>query len=156
MSLSSGPPVQPLRVRAVVAHRALLRQDFRYFLSKLRASNGRLLEVPDHLKAWADLMTEHERLVLLAPRGHGKTTLAVAYVLWQFYKHAHPVDRHATSAAGALPSAPGTFSALLFSATQERATAVLELARELLVANEALLVAGPIPTCSCSMTWRAI
>jgi len=126
--------VRQARLRAV--RQALLRQSFKFFLSELRGSNGQPLEIPEHLKAWADLMTEHQRLVLLAPRGHGKTTTVVAYILWQFYRHAHPVRT-----VGA-PSAPGTFSVLLFSATQDQATAEHELARQLLVANEELF--GPV------------
>lgn len=132
MSASAAPPIAPRRAPLRVVRRALLRQDFRYFLSQLQTSNGRTLEVPDHLKAWSRLMPEHQRLVLLAPRGHGKTTTVVAYILWQFYRHAHPVRT-----VGA-PSAPGTFSVLLFSATQDQATAEHELARQFLVANEAL------------------
>ena len=138
MTTTSDASSRPPRAPARAAYAALLRQDFTFFMSQLRAANGQPLIVARHHQAWGRLMMQHERLVILAPRGHGKTTTAVAFVLWQIYRHAHPVK------VGRGTSAPGTFSVLLFSATREQAKAVLELVRELLVANEALFgVVGP-------------
>ena len=123
-----GPP----RTRTGALHSALLAQSFLYFLAALVDVAGRPLILAPHILAWAELIEREPRLVLLAPRSHGKTTLVLAYLLWCFW-------RHGRDEAGRPLAAPaGTFQAVLFSATMDQALVDMVLVRDLLVANAVL------------------
>jgi hypothetical protein len=126
-----GKPAQRARASAIV--RALLYADFSFFVSQVRDSAGEPLAVAAHHRRWARLIADSPRLVLLAPRDHGKTTLLLVYVMWQFYRHVHdPFGRP-------LRNATGTFSAVLVSATWDQARVLLATFRDLLLANVTLL-----------------
>jgi hypothetical protein len=124
----SGPPTVP--TGALDA--ALLAASFLYFLAALVDVAGRPLILAQHILDWAELIEREPRLVLLAPRSHGKTTIVLAYLLWCFW-------RHGRDAAGRPLAAPaGTFQAVLFSATQPQALVDMVLVRDLLLANVVL------------------
>ncbi len=115
------------------------------FMSELVDLDGRRLQVAAHHELWCELVSHHPRLVLLAPRDHSKTTLALVYVLWQFYRHA--IDR-----AGAIRSMPqpGPYLAVLFSATGKQAAVLMSRFRDLLAANAELFVTKTGPASSWS------
>ena len=58
-----------------------------YFMSRLHDEGGRPLQVPAHVVEWLGLFQKHDRLVLLAPRGHGKSVTVVCYLLWLCWRH---------------------------------------------------------------------
>ena len=117
-------------IRPTDLTRRLLRESFPLFMGHLQTDDGRLLEVAPHHVAWCQLITDHPRLALLAPRDHSKTTVGLAFVLWLFF-------RHATDPDTALPlvGAPSTYTAVLFSATHDQARVLMTRFRELLGAN---------------------
>jgi hypothetical protein len=109
-----------------------LMASFRLFLSALLDAAGRPYEMPAHLVQWALLIETEPKLVLRAPRSHGKTTLLLAYIAWCCW-------RHGRSPTGALVTAgAGMFEAMLFSATREQALELMNRFRDLLLANPAL------------------
>jgi hypothetical protein len=134
-SPNEGPAAGHLALSAL--HDQLMYHDQAYFMSQLRDVDGRRFEVAPHHERWSRLIQDHARLVLLAPRGHGKSTLAQLDVLWLFYRHAHEPD-------GRPRSTPlGTWQAVLFSATLDQVRVHLERFRGLLAANPEIF--GPIP-----------
>lgn len=108
---------------------AALAASFPLFLTVLVDTAGRPLELPGHVLSWADLVAREPRLVLRAPRSHGKTTLVLAYVAWCCWRHGR------TERGGGGPGEAGTFEAVLFSATREQALELMARFRDLLVAN---------------------
>jgi hypothetical protein len=122
----------PRRVPLSAVHRALLYASFAFFMGELLDPAGRPLTVAEHQELWCDLIAMEPRLVLLAPRDHGKTTLLLAYILWQFWRHGHD------SSGRPLATPAGTYSAALFSATRDQGLVLMAKFRELLVANGAL------------------
>jgi hypothetical protein len=129
MSLSQAhrSDVAHAPTRAVRA--ALLAASFLMFLAELVDAAGRPLILAPHTLAWAELIAKEPRLVLLAPRSHGKTTLVLAYILWCFWRHAHDEGGRPL----AMPA--GLFQAVLFSATQPQALVLMAIFRDLLLAN---------------------
>lgn len=109
---------------------AALAADFTLFFGQLVDRAGQPLEVPPHLVCWADLIAGEPRLILRAPRGHGKSTLLLAYLAWCCWRHGRPVDD---------PIVPpgGPFEAVLFSATVEQGLVLMRRFRDLLDANPA-------------------
>lgn len=139
MAESTPRPERPAAgVLALSAlHEQLMYHEQAYFMGQIRDVDGRRFEVARHHERWSRLIQDQARLVLLAPRGHGKSTLAQLDVLWLFYRHAHEPD-------GRPRSAPlGTFQAVLFSATLDQVRVHLERFRGLLAANPEIF--GPIP-----------
>jgi hypothetical protein len=124
----TGPPT----ARTGALHSALLAQSFRYFLAALVDVAGRPLILAPHILAWAELIEREPRLVLLAPRSHGKTTLVLAYLLWCFWRHGRD------EAGRPLATPAGAFLAVLFSATKPQALVLMALFRDLLLANRDL------------------
>jgi hypothetical protein len=119
------------RLPAETAVLQLLYSSFEFFTSRLRDSEGRPLVVAAHHRDWCKLFLENERLVLLAPRDHGKTTLEIAYLLWRCWR------RGRNPATGKPIAGPtGSFSAVLVSATQAQAEVALARFMDLIVANE--------------------
>ncbi len=110
---------------------AALAASFALFLSVLVDAAGRPYELPAHLLAWARLIETEQRLVLRAPRSHGKTTLLLAYVAWCCWRHGRTDGVRMADDAG-------TFEAVLFSATREQALELMMRFRDLLLANEVL------------------
>jgi len=108
----------------------LLYASFPLFMAHLADPGGRLLEVAAHHRWWAELMVRSKRLVLIAPRSHGKTTTALAFVLWQGWRHGRDP---ATGRPLAEPA--GRYSVTIFSATHPQADHVLSLLRDLVAAN---------------------
>lgn len=111
---------------------ALMWASFPVFLLELTGTQGERLNPPGHLLRWAQLIEREPRLVLFAPRGFGKTTLVVGYLLWLFWRH----GRDETGRL--LPQPRGTFQAVVFSATGDQALVFVARFRDLLVANEVL------------------
>ena len=103
-----------------------------YFLAALVDVAGRPLILAPHILAWAELIEREPRLVLLAPRSHGKTTLVLAYLLWCFWRHGRD------EAGRPLATPAGAFLAVLFSATKPQALVLMALFRDLLLANRDL------------------
>ena len=109
-----------------------------FFMSQLRDADGQALEVAPHHERWCRLVQGEPRLVLLAPRSHGKSTIVLAFVLWLFFRHGRAPD-------GRPASEPvGSFQAVLFSATQHQVGVHLDHFRDLLAANADLFgIASP-------------
>ena len=112
---------------------------------------------------WTDLVAEERRLILRAPRSHGKTTLLLAYIAWCCW-------RHGRDASGRLiDGAPGPFDIMLFSATREQVSEHMVRLRDLLEANSRLFAtllpeagvgtgsgrAGRRPGFACAMVRRS-
>jgi len=111
---------------------AALMRSFPLFLGVLKDSAGRLYDMPAHLIVWADLVAGEPRLVLRAPRSHGKTTLLLAYIAWRCW-------RHGRTETGRLADIdPGLLEIVLFSATREQVLEHMVRFRDLLFANEPL------------------
>ena len=110
--------------------RALMFESLPYFMSQLLDVDGRPLQVAAHHMAWCRLIMAHARLVLLAPRDHSKTTFALVFVMWMFF-------RHAIDPATGRPrtTASGNYLAVLFSATQDQASVLMARFRDLLAVN---------------------
>ena len=116
--------------------RLTLRERFAAFMSQLVGVDGKPLAVADHHERWCALLQASERLVLVGPRSHGKSTTVLSFILWEFVRHA---QLHPPGAA-----APISFRVLLLSATQAQAEALMETFRSLLLANAWFLgEAGP-------------
>jgi hypothetical protein len=127
-----APAVEASGTLTEATRRALLWASFPYFLSQLVGIHGRPLDIPAHIRRWTEHLVAESRLVLLAPRGHGKTSLILAFVLWCFW-------RHGRDASGRpLPAPAGAFQAVLFSATRDQALVLMALFRDLLAANQQL------------------
>lgn len=125
MSSSTSETSEPLlRPKDVVVR--LMQQDLAFFMSQLLDVDGRPLQVAAHHRRWCQLIADNPRLVLLAPRDHSKTTVGLAFVLWQFF-------RHATGHPAGTPT--GRYLAVLFSATYEQARVLMTKFRDLLAAN---------------------
>lgn len=137
MSVPYTPTPQPPQVKVNDLYYQLLYDDFSVFMSELQDRNGRMLSVAEHHGRWCNLVTAHDRIVLLAPRDHGKTTFALTYILWRFYRHL--IDSRTRQPA---EGTPARFSVLLLSATDAQAKVLLATFRDLLVANQWLL--GPV------------
>ena len=152
-ALDSSSPDVALQARPSEVVGQLLYGSFAYFMSQLFDPDGLPLDVAEHHQSWCNLITEHPRLVLLAPRAHSKTTTTLAFVLWQFY-------RHGTDPTTGRPrSKPaGIYQAVLFSATHAQARMLMALFRQLVDANAWLfpdtpdLVAGLGPRIGASDT----
>jgi hypothetical protein len=66
--------------------------SFPKFMRMLRDDKGNPLTVPRHIRRWCDLMTEKQRLCLMAARDHGKTWTVLAYIAWRLWRHnRHPM-----------------------------------------------------------------
>jgi hypothetical protein len=113
-------------------HQALLWASFPYFLAEILGPAGRRLQLAPHVLAWAGHLVAEPRLVLLAPRGHGKTTLVLAYIAWCFWRHGR--DRSGRP----LVAPEGSLQVVLFSATREQVLVLMSLFRDLLDANRDL------------------
>lgn len=126
-----GHPERAPSADAKLLYRRLLFEDFAFFMSELNDPAGRRLVLAPHLERWCRLIADEPRLVLLAPRDHGKSTLGLAYILWRAYRHGRDP---ATGDLG--PGPPGTYSAVLMSATRDQAAVHLATFRDLLAAND--------------------
>ena len=121
----------PQRAQAQTVLSEQLRvRSFAYFMHELRDPLGNPLAVAAHHRRWCSLIESNDRLVLLAPRDHGKTTVALAYLLWRFWCH----GRDAQSGQR-LTGAAGPYEAVVFSATRAQAEVFVAKFRELLAAN---------------------
>ena len=125
-----GRPDRSPQVSVVAAYHRLLCADFAFFMSQLRDTSGSLLTVAPHHRRWCGHVANAARLVLLAPRTHGKSYLGLVYVLWRFYRHGRdPL----TGAPATTPT--GLFKAVIFSATHDQAAVLMATFRDLLAAN---------------------
>jgi len=117
-------------VSVVAAFHRLLCADFAFFMSQLLDPAGGRLTVAPHHRRWCAHVATARRLVLLAPRDHGKSYLALVYVLWRFYRHGRdPL----TGIPLATPT--GLFKVVMFSATRDQAGVLMATFRDLLAAN---------------------
>jgi hypothetical protein len=121
------------RPSAAAASVALLAASLVVFLTEVVDAAGRPLELPTHLLEWAALVQGELRLVLRAPRGHGKTTLLLADVLWCCWRH------NRTATGWLLDRDVPLFDILLLSATDAQALELMTRCRDLLLANERLV-----------------
>ena len=111
---------------------ALLAANFEVFLTELVDAAGRPLELPTHLLEWAALIQGEPRLVLRAPRGHGKTTVLLAYALWCCWRH------NRTATGWLIDQDVPLFDIVLISATDAQVAELMTRYRDLLLANERL------------------
>jgi Terminase RNaseH-like domain len=131
MTSPRDPGGPPATAPISAVYGALMYADFEFFMSQLVELGGQLLSVAPHHRPWCRLVTSHRRVVLLAPRDHGKSYLLLSYVAWQFWRHGRdPRTGRPVSAD------PGRFLAILFSATHDQARILFSRFRDLLVANE--------------------
>jgi hypothetical protein len=114
------------------ASAAILAADFSVFLTELVDIGGHRLDLPAHLLAWAALVQAESRFVLRAPRGHGKSTLLLAYAAWCCWRH------NRTATGWLLDQDAPLFDIVLFSATDTQALEFMSRFRDLLVVNERL------------------
>jgi len=122
-----GPRPARIPVRQLQAN--LMYASSTFFMRCLRDTDGRPFDVPPHAEHWCGLIEAESRLVLLAPRAHGKSTVGIVEILWRFYRHSREPD-------GRLRSGPlGTFQAVLFSATHDQARVHLDRVRRIIEAN---------------------
>lgn len=138
MSAIDDRPHQGPRLSLWELHQRLLVTSLAYFFGHLRDVQGDLFEVPRHIEYWCQLFMTYPRLVLAAPRDHGKSTLGLVYLLWRIYVHEHDPMTGAHREI-----AEGTFSAVLMSATREAAGVLMERFRALLDANDDLFPRTP-------------
>ena len=106
------------------------------FMNSLRDEQGRPLMVELHQREWLRLFRSHERLTLLAPRDHGKSTCVAAYLLW----HAWRLNRHPDTGRLLDGQPEGSFEAVMWSATLDQAIHLYERIRALMLANEWLFL----------------
>lgn len=108
----------------------MLRESCAFFASEMLQGppqppyNGRFL-ISDHHQEWDDLVVEHERLCILAPRDHGKTF---------FFDFAYPIWKAAYKPGG---------KGYIFSATQDQAVRILEDIKEEIESNPKLQFLNP-------------
>jgi hypothetical protein len=117
-------------VSVIAAYHRLLCADFAFFMSQLRDPSGSLLTVAHHHRRWCGHVVTAKRVVLLAPRTHGKSYLGLVYVMWRFYLHGRDA---LTGAPATTPT--GLFKAVIFSATHDQAAVLMATFRDLLAAN---------------------
>jgi hypothetical protein len=117
------------KARASDVVRRLMYHDPVYLLSQLVDPDGRPLQVPPHVKRWIRLMTDNLRLVLLGPRDHSKSTTAIGFIFWLFFRHAIDHSARRTRGSG------GGYLVLLLSATEDQAQLLMTRIRDLLAAN---------------------
>jgi hypothetical protein len=115
------------------------------FMSMLRDERGEPLAVEPFHEEWLGLFQCNDRVAVLAPRGHGKTTCVIAYLLWCCWRHNRRPDTGLLLAD--LPE--GTWEAIIFSARMEQATHLFETFQSLMLANEELFAdILPVPAAS--------
>jgi hypothetical protein len=114
--------------------------SFPYFMSRLVDPAGRPLEVAPHHELWARHLSTEHRVVLLAPRSHGKTWLVLSFILWLLWRHGRsPVTGER------LPGPAGTFTVALLSVTRPQAGVHMATFKDLLTANAELFGGVPAP-----------
>lgn len=111
----------------------LMYENFEYFVGRLLDSGGRPLLFEAHHRRWAALILDAPRVVLMAPRDHGKSIFILLYLAWRCWRHGRDP---ATGRRLAGPT--GSFTAVLFSATWAQPNVLASLFRDLLSANEDL------------------
>jgi hypothetical protein len=121
------------RPTAPEASVALLASDVQVFLTEVVDTAGRPLELPTHVLEWAGLIQGEPRFVLRAPRGHGKTTVLLAYALWCCWRH------NRTPTGWLIDQDMPLFDILLLSATDAQVLELMTRFRDLLLANERLV-----------------
>ena len=129
MSVTRRPPVRP-GPRVGAQFETALGSSPGFFMHQVRDPGGTPLVVADHHRRWLDLLASERRLVLLAPRDHGKTTTAVVHVLHQCWLHGR--DR---STGQQIPGPPGTLSVLIVTATIAQAEVIFAVVRDLVAAS---------------------
>jgi len=132
MSRPGSDPSGAMRASTRALHKALVAASFPMFFAALVDRAGCPLILPPHILELAELIEREPRLVLLAPRSHGKTTLVLVYILWWFWRHGHD------KSGRPLATPAGPFQAVLFSATHDQALVLMAIFRDLLLANEDL------------------
>jgi hypothetical protein len=105
-----------------------------YFMSRLCDERGSALMLPSHIAEWLGLFQDNERVVLLAPRDHAKTTTVLCYLLWLCWRH----NRHPDLGTLLADLPEGVWEAVIFSAQLDQATHFFEKFQSLLLANESL------------------
>jgi hypothetical protein len=65
---------------------ALALKSFKYFVKEIFPLSIREYIPARHLEDWADILEKHKRTALLAPRGHLKSTLMYAYLMWRILR----------------------------------------------------------------------
>ena len=127
----------PVRVDGSVeiSKKRLMWEQFSFFMSELRDDTGRPLDVAWHHEHWAHLMQEESRLVLMAPRDHGKTWTQVCYLMWRIWRHNRRPDGEWDTT-----NPDGVLEAALFSATYGQAGEFFGKMQMLILANEDLFL----------------
>ena len=105
-------------------------------MSSLRDEQGLPLIVEPHQQEWQDLFRRYARLVLLAPRDHGKSICVAAYLLWRAWRH----NRHPDTGRLLDGCPEGSLEAVLWSATLDQTIHQYDRIRALMLANEWLFL----------------
>lgn len=119
----------------------LMYERFVVFFGCLKGPDGELLEVNEHHVIWANEMQDNSKLVLMAPRDHGKTYLSLAYLMWRAWRH----NRDPLTCEWLRENPESEFTAMMFSATGDQASEFFTKLKELVVANEDLLFSDIMP-----------
>ena len=108
-------------------------EQFPVFMSELVDDKNQPLIVDQHHVIWASAMQDYARLVLMAPRDHGKSWTAMAYLMWRMWRH-----NRTPEGAWNRENPAGMFQAVLFSDTGEQAREFFLRMQALVIANESL------------------
>lgn len=150
MMLAEAPPPPPSEAATVAAEITAegrhsvttLYGRWAYFPVFMRAlvdPAGKQLVVGRHHVTWGEALQDYARLVILAPRDHGKTWEELCYVWWRCWRHG--LDPH----TGERDPAAGTFRAVLFGAVMQNALELMERFLELGDANNDGVLGGIVP-----------
>jgi len=107
----------------------LLRRDLSYFAEVILD-----MEISDHHKSWASLVSRHKKLAIEAPRDHGKSFMfSFAYAIWRAYFNWIP-----PSLMTGFKSIPRISVGYIFSNTQDQAIKLLSMVKHEIESNERL------------------
>lgn len=118
----------------------LMWQSFVVFFSELVDDTGKPLQVSRHHELWAEAMQEENRLVLMAPRDHGKTWTSLAYLMWRAWRHNRRPDGSWDTS-----NPDGMLQLVLFSSNYGQTGEFFLRLQTLILANEELF-ADILPT----------
>lgn len=140
-SAHSGPSIRSSSFPVIDGQIAIpkvrmMMERFVVFMSELVDDTGEPLIVDDHHVMWANAMQDEPKLVLMAPRDHGKTWTSLAYLMWRAWRH----NRDPLTGQWNAANEGGAFQGILFSVTAGMAGNFFDRLQQLILANEHLFV----------------